>query len=396
MNSKKNICFVVNNFNVGGLEKVVLDLINHIDRNRFEMSVVCLDGAGKLFDQVNLDAGACLVLNKSHMIRTPVGTFDPASLWRMRGFFHERTIDIVHAHNMGPLAFGGVSARLCFRRPIVVYSEHNQFYSASPRARSKFALYIRLADHVVTVSHDLKRTLEQKVHPFGPIRVIHNGIDGSKFAMGAGDSGSEGWRASVRAELGVTPDQILIGAGVVLSKQKGLPYLLEAAREVIDNEPRALFALAGDGPLREELRRIAADYNLGDRFQFLGYRDDMPRIVAALDIYALSSLWEGLPLSLVEALAMGKPIVATQVGGNCEVVDDWKGGITVPARDATALARALLTVCQDENFRARCQIENRDRFEQHFSLQSMVKAHETLYEEVAGKKSILGWSRLEK
>ncbi|MCL2822536.1 MAG: glycosyltransferase [Polyangiaceae bacterium] len=380
--NKIGVCFVVNNFNVGGLEKVVLDLINNIDRDKFEPSVICIDGPGKIFDRVSLDDNACLVLDKSQSIKTPLGTFDPMSLWRMKQFFTKRCVKIVQAHNLGPLLFGGLSAHLGYQRPTMIYTEHNQFYSASPTARRKFIFYIRLADHVVAVSHDLQRTLAHRVKPTAPVHVIHNGIDGSRFDLGAGAVG----RDEVRAELGVGGGEILLGAGVVLSKQKGLEYLLEAARTVISEEPRARFVLAGDGPLREQLERKAGELGLGDRFRFLGYRSDMHRVISALDVYVLSSLWEGLPLALLEALAMGKPIVATRVGGNPEVVLDGVNGFIVPPRDVGALSHALLQVCRHDGFRESVRNVNRERFETHFSLQAMVKAHEKLFFEVASER----------
>jgi glycosyltransferase involved in cell wall biosynthesis len=375
MGSRVGVCFIVNNFNVGGLEKVVIDLVNHLDRNRFDVSVVCVDGHGTLFDRLRLDEGACLVLDKSHSMHTPVGTFDPKTLWRMRSFFARRDVSVIHAHNVGPLVFGGLASRLGLRRPTVVYSEHNQIYSAGRSGRRKFIFYVRLADHVVAVSHDLRRTLVSKVHPTVPVRVIHNGIDGTQFSMTSGEE--------VRRELGIGEEDILIGSGVVLSKQKGMPYLLRAAKGVIAREPRARFVVAGDGPLRKDLERSAAHLGLGDRFRFLGYRSDMPRVISAFDIYVLPSLWEGLPLALLEAMAMGKPIVATEVGGNPEVVQDGVNGFIVPRRDAASLQDALIRICRDDLFRRRAQRVNRSRFESDFSLTAMVNAHERLYEEVA-------------
>jgi glycosyltransferase involved in cell wall biosynthesis len=375
MGAKLGVCFIVNNFEVGGLEKVVIDLVNRLDRDRFDVSVACVDGHGALFDRLELDESACLVLDKSRAQRTPIGSFDPRLLWRMRSFLERRGVSIVHAHNVAPLVYGGIGSRLGWRRPTMVYSEHNQIYSASRSTRRKFIFYIRLADQVVAVSHDLKRTLANKIHPTSPVRVIHNGIDGSRFAMMDG--------TEVRRELGVSPREILIGSGVVLSKQKGIPYLLRAAKAVLAKEPRARFAIAGDGPLREELERTAQAMNLGGRFHFLGYRSDMPKVIAALDVYVLPSLWEGLPLALLEAMAMGKPIVATSVGGNPEIVEDGVNGYIVPPKDIAALESALLRTCQDDVFRERVRNLNRRKFESQFSLQAMVSAHEKLFIDVA-------------
>ena len=380
MGTKLSVCFVVNNLDVGGLEKVVIDLINHLDRDRFEPSVACLDGAGALFDRVDLDESACLVLDKSSARSTPIGSFDPRMISKLRRFFLCRNVGIVHAHNLAPLVYGGIAARLGWRRPIVVYSEHNQIYSASRSTRRKFIFYIRLADQVVAVSEDLDRTLARKVHPTGHVRVIYNGIDGTRFAMTDG--------GEVRRELGVADDEVLIGSGVVLSKQKGITYLLEAAKDVLDKTPRARFAVAGDGPLRAELEAKAKRLGLGDRFLFLGYRSDMPRVISALDVYVLPSLWEGLPLALLEAMAMGKPIVATRAGGNPEIVQDGVNGYVVPPKDVGALGRALIRVCGDDSFRQRVRGLNRDKFEAKFSLRAMVRAHEELYVDVAKPKRV--------
>lgn len=378
MRTKLSVCFVVNNLDVGGLEKVVIALINHLDRERFDPCVACLDGKGALFDRLELEEGACLVLDKSCARNTPVGSFDPRMLTKLHAFFLRRGVSVVHAHNLAPLVYGGIGARLGLRRPAVVYSEHNQIYSATKATRRKFIFYVRLADHVVAVSEDLQRTLESKVHPSGPIRVIHNGIDGTRFAVSDG--------VEVRRELGMGDDEILVGSGVVLSEQKGIPYLLEAARRVVSRQPRVRFAIAGDGPLREQLEATARRLDLADRFRFLGYRSDMPRVIAALDVYVLPSLWEGLPLALLEAMAMGKPIVATSVGGNPEIVENGINGYVVPPRDVHALEHALIRICADDSFRRRVRRVNRDKFEAMFSLRAMVRAHEELYVEVATPK----------
>ncbi len=372
MKPKHSICFIVNNFDVGGLEKVVIDLVNHLDRDRFDVSVVCVDGRGKLFDRLDLDESATLVLSKAPALHTSFGTIAPSVFWQLRSFLARRGVSILHAHNVAPLVYGGIAARSGWRRPTIVYSEHNQIYSASRKARRKFIFYVRLADQIVAVSHDLERTLRRKVHPTQPLQVIHNGIDGARFALADG--------SEVRRDLGVAPHDIVLGTGVVLSKQKGIPYLLRAARGVIAREPRAKFVIAGDGPQRQELERMAEDLGLGSRLRFLGYREDMPRIISALDVYVLPSLWEGLPLALLEAMAMGKPIVATDVGGNAEIVEDGVHGFIVPKGNADELQRGLLRACRGDAFRRRCWKANRDRFDACFSLDAMVGAHERLYD----------------
>jgi glycosyltransferase involved in cell wall biosynthesis len=366
---------VVNNLDVGGLEKVVISLLQHLDRTSFELSLICVNGPGKLFSEVDLPAEATLVLDKSGARTFGIVRFDPVLLARIRTFLERRHVDVIHAHNAAPLIYAGFASRLGGRRPTLVYSEHNQIYSASPVARLKFSAYVRLADVVVAVSHDLRRTLLRNAHLTCPVRVIHNGIDGARYRFSS--------ESTVRLDLGVAPDDFLVGTGVVLSKQKGIPYLLEAARRVLAEDTKARFVIAGDGPMRHELEQMAARLRLGDGVRFLGYRSDIPQFISALDLYVLPSLWEGLPLALLEAMAVGKPIVATQVGGNAEVVEDGVNGYVVPARDPVALARAILRVRRDPAFAEQVRDVNVHKFEVQFSVGAMVKAHERLFREVA-------------
>jgi glycosyltransferase involved in cell wall biosynthesis len=363
---------VVNNLDVGGLEKVVLDLLRGLPRHGVAPSLVCLSGRGALFDEVALDPADVLVLDKPPVLDLRARLRAPGVMARVARFLVGREIEVVHAHNLAPLLFAGIPARLLGPgRPAVVYSEHNQIHRSGPRARARFRQYARLADLVVAVSHDLGRTLRDGLRIRPPVEVIHNGIDGARF--------SGGDRAGFRAGLGLGPEELLVGTAVVLSEQKGLPYLLEAARQVRDRDPGVRFVVAGDGPARAGLERAAAALGLGDGLRFLGLRRDVPRIVAGLDVYVLPSLWEGLPLALLEALAAGLPIVATEVGGNPEIVTHGVNGLLVPPRDPRALAEAILALRGDARLRARVAASNTARFAREFSLEAMVAAHAALY-----------------
>jgi glycosyltransferase involved in cell wall biosynthesis len=255
-----------------------------------------------------------------------------------------------------------------------MYSEHNQIYSASPRLRRRFSYYLRLADHVVAVSHDLRRELKERAGA-GTVDVIHNGIDSVPVTPGSRDR--------IRAELGARSDDVLIGTVAVLSRQKGIAHLLEAAAQVAPRLPAAKFVVVGDGPLRESLAAQAAEAGLVGRVIFTGYRKDIPLLMDALDIYAQPSLWEGLPLVLLEALRAGKPIVATKVGGNPEVVEHERNGLLVEPGDAAALAGAIVRVATDEQFRAAVPGVNVAKFQRDFALDSMVAAHVNAYSRLA-------------
>ncbi|MCU0684577.1 MAG: glycosyltransferase [Polyangiaceae bacterium] len=367
------VCFVVNNLDVGGLEKVALSLVNRLDRERFDPALVCLLGEGKLYHDLDLPRDRVLVVNKGR--RLPPLDFDPTVLGVIAQFLRASQVDVIHAHNVAPLVFGGLARRLAWSRAPLVYSEHNQIYSATPAQRRKFRVYVRLADHVVAVSEDLRASLARDFALRS--RVIYNGVDGARFRH------DPAARERLRRELGCAEGEFFIGTGVVLSEQKGVSFLLGAARRVLALAPEARFAIAGEGPSRPELERRAAELGLGDRLRFLGYRRDIPEFLSAIDLYVLPSLWEGLPLSLLEALAAGKPVVATAVGGNAEIIEPGVNGWLVPARNEAALADAILRVRGDAALRASAAVRGRERFERFFSVEAMVSAHQRLYAEVA-------------
>ncbi|MBI5070614.1 MAG: glycosyltransferase family 4 protein [Deltaproteobacteria bacterium] len=374
------VCMVVNNLDVGGLEKVVLSLARHLPAAEVELSLVCLSGPGKLFGDLPLPPGACLVLDKRAEVNAAERLRTPLLLARIARFLRARRVEVVHTHNLAPLLYGGLAARLLGPwRPAVAYSEHNQVYRAGGRALRRFGRYLRLADEVVAVSHDLRKTLVEKLQVARTVRVLHNGIDPGAFVGADAEA--------VERELGRREGEFLVGTAVVLSEQKGIRYLLEAARLVREADPSIRFVVAGDGPLRGELEAQARDMGLGDGVRFLGYRRDVPQLIAALDAYVLPSLWEGLPLALLEALAGGKPILATTVGGNPEVVTDRENGLLFPPRDPGAIARAVLEIRRDPALRRRMREANVEKFRRSFSVASMAGAHVELYRELAARGS---------
>lgn len=380
--SKPNVCMVVNNLEVGGLEKVVLSLLDRLGDHGFDLSLICLDGEGRLFPEVKLPRSRCLVITKDLRPVLPGLKSDPEALLWIRRFFHQRAVDIVHVHNRAPLIFAGMAARLLRNRPMVVYSEHNQINRAKGFDRRKFGYYAYLADEMVAVSHDLRRILVDDVKVRAPVRVIHNGIDGTRFTRAL----HSGARGRTRAELGIGEQDFVFGCAVVHIEQKGLRYLIEAAPEVLRRAPEARFVVAGDGPLRGELQQRAQAAGLGDRMIFPGYRSDVPDLVAAFDAYVLPSLWEGLPLALLEALALGKPIVASRVGGVPEIVEHGVDGFLVPPRDPGALVEHLARVARDGELRERARTRSPAKFTEQFSVEAMVDAHVRLFDELVARR----------
>jgi len=368
---------VIYSLEVGGLEKVALSLTRALDAQRFASYVVALNGHGPLRHDIPVAADRCLLLESAADAWLPQRPLDVRKLLRIRRFLRHHEIDVVHLHNAAPLFYGGLAARLLRKRPRIIYSEHNQVYRASSRFKRQFRQYLRLADKTIAVSADLQRYLTDTLRVPVTVDVIHNGISAPRYDR-------EGMLA-LREAYGLGPEHTVIGTAVVLSEQKGLTYLLEAVAPVVRAVPHARFVIAGDGSSRQALEEQARAAGLTPYVKFIGHQREVAKVISAFDIYVLPSLWEGLPLALLEGLALGKPIVATSVGGNPEIVEDGVNGYLVPPREPGLLAAALIRTCSDEPFRRRASAQNRLKFGREFSLSSMVDAHEQLYESIVAE-----------
>ena len=185
--------------------------------------------------------------------------------------------------------------------------------------------------------------------------------------------------AAARHELGVAPDEFLVGSVTRLHDSKGNSYLVEAAQKVLQQRPKTRFVVFGEGPLRPELEAQARALGLGDRFAFTGFARDVARVVSAFDVSVFPSLWEGTPLTVFEALAMGKPIVATDADGLVDVLTHERDAVIVPKRDADALAAGLVRLIDSPEDRARLSVHARVTGRQ-YDIAAFVRKMERLYD----------------
>lgn len=280
--------------------------------------------------------------------------------------------DVVHVHGWGcgidpP---GGLRwARA--RRFAVAYTEHN---SPPPLAddAAQPPSWLNLADIVIACSHAGARGLQQVCCAEKPIVVIPYSVADPTEIIGSSPS-------QVRDHRTVT----ITCLARLSTQQKGQHYLLQAARMVVDEHPRTRFLFAGNGESRAALEQLTRDLDLEGNVTFLGVvsRERLNWLMAESDIMVLPSLWEGLPVSIIESMAFGKPVVATNVGGNPELVSDGQSGLIVPARDPSALAIALERLVADPELRARMGTAARQRFESgHFDPGSVAAATCAAYE----------------
>lgn len=285
-------------------------------------------------------------------------------------FLREARPAIFHAHLNWPLACSdALMAAALASVPGVVATQQLFVRLRSRRRIFRHKLLSLAVDRYIAVSHHMARLLRE-VCVFGgrKVRVVHNGIAMQTFER---DS-----RLDLRRSLTGDEDRPIVLTLARLAEQKGIGYLIEAAARV----PEALFAVAGDGPERAALEAKAHVLGLGDRVLFLGHRRDTPDLLASCDLFVLPSLYEGLPVSILEAMASAKPVVATAVGGTDEAVEDGVTGLLVAPSNPAALAEAIRKVLADRPLAERLGAEGRRRVQRRFSAEAVVAGTTEVYE----------------
>jgi glycosyltransferase involved in cell wall biosynthesis len=305
------------------------------------------------------------------------GKFDPRILGDLVDLARERKARILHVHGYAAADFG----RLAARRAGAALVLHEHF--ADPRMpgyqRVADRLLSGLTDRAIAVSGStLEFLVKDRAVPRERCRLIWNGAPLDDFAPVPRERA-----LAARAGLGLPADAVVVGSIGRLNEQKGHRFLLDAAALL---PPAVRILLAGDGDLMEPLRAQAAALGLGDRVVFAGHRSDVQDLLGALDVFCISSLYEGTPLALFEAMAAGKAIVSTAVDGCREVLRDGDNGLLVPPRDAPALARALSRVVEDAALRARlaaAALGDSARYD----IRACVDAMQDLYDEVLAERA---------
>jgi glycosyltransferase involved in cell wall biosynthesis len=363
---------------LGGGQTALLLLAENLDRGLFDVAVASAAG-GPLVDRAE-ERGLWhlgVPLEKKIALR---------SVGKIAAILEENNVDIVHTHGGYAGLYGRWAARRC-RTPVIVHTLHGIHYLRyrNPAVRQLFMNLerrcSRFTDRLILVSHaDLGRAIKHRLAPQDRMVVILNGI-------ALPESLSAESREIKRRELNLEPGRPVVGTVARLHRQKGILYLLHAAPMIMERFPEARIVVVGDGPLGRRLRRRARALGLGDRVLFLGARTDAREVMALFDIFVLPSLWEGLPLVLVEAAALGKPIVSTAVDGANEVIDDGKTGVLVPPRAPHAIAEAVIALLADRTKASRLAERAKAVIPARFPLQRMIEQTQTLYLKLYAQKT---------
>lgn len=275
---------------------------------------------------------------------------DPRWILRLRSLLGRERFDVVHTHSPVVAAAVRLAARTLRPRPALVYTEHNRWPRHARSTRLANRLTFGLDDAQLAVSDDVRSTI-----PSGHRRRVETLIHGTDLDAVRGAITS---RSAVRKELGLADDRVVVGIVANFRREKAYEVFLDAAAKAILRNPSLDFVSVGQGPLEDEMRQRLADMTrdepaIAGRIQLLGYRDDAIRVMSGFDVFTLTSDHEGLPVSLMDALALGLPTVATAVGGIPQAIANDTHGLLVPARNSSALADAYVRIAEDADLRAR-------------------------------------------
>jgi len=363
----------------GGGETYLFVLADRLPRDRYVLCVLCPSEG--LFSERLREIGVQVVPFEIPRL------LSPAALLRLIRLLRQHRPDIVQSHGARPNLYAALAGRWA-RVPIIVSTIHNSLYDypVSSIRRSLYLLGERLtfalSDRTVCVAEALAQDLmERSGRNPRKVQVIQNGVDLEAFDPKLVD------RWKVRSEFGLEEHTPLIGIVGRMTPQKGHLDFLTALGQIKAVIPTIRALIVGDGPLRPTLVQYARTHRLDDCCIFTGMREDIPAIIGALDVVAIPSLSEGLPFTLLEAMAMGKPVVTTRVNGVAEVVEDGITALLVPPQAPDMLARAVIALLKNKELSSRLGATARQQAEQRFGMERMIQGVEALYEELLAQRA---------
>ena len=360
------LTYVINSLTVGGAEKLLLATVKKLNKKKFDITVCSLmkeNNLAKDFEQIGVKVLRLNMFNKR----------DIRGFLKLYNYFRTQKIDIVHTHLTEADIFGRFAALLA-KVPVIISTEHSvdEWKVHPKKVKAKIRLLLNkiaanFSNGIVTVSDKVKYHLikYENLNP-AKIYVIKNGIEIAE---------KEDFFVS-----GKKKDTIVIGSVGRLCKEKGYDYLLKAFGRVKKKFSNAKLKLAGDGPLRWPLEELAHELHISADVSFLGVLDNVAAFLNEIDVFVLSSIQEGLPLSLLEAMAAEKTVITTAVGGIPEVVNNGIDAVLIPPANVEALENAIISVIKNGDRREDLGRNARTKILKQFNINKMVDELELLYD----------------
>jgi glycosyltransferase involved in cell wall biosynthesis len=381
------VCHVITKLELGGAQEVALQVVSGLDRGRFR-AVLMAGPGGLLLDEAKTLPGVEVRIIPS-LVREIHPFKDLRALVQLIRAFRQLRPAIVHTHSSKAGIIGRLAAWMA-GVPAIVHTIHGYGITPgqAPWTRRILIAVERLVGHVTTfwiaVSNaDLNQGLQWRLFTKRTVLLTRPGIDPKPFALIA----KGGVRDRLRLEFGAGPSSILIGTVSCLKPQKAPEDFVRVAALIAQEFPEARFVLAGDGELRDRVEQLVRENRLCDRFRLLGWRRDIPLLMSALDVFALTSRWEGLPCVLLEARAAAIPVVATDVGGAREAIEEGVHGWLCPVGDIEGMARQVGRILREGGRAARLAGRS-EPFPEEFTISETVRRYQELYKRLLGDPAV--------
>lgn len=377
---KANVLYVITKLELGGAQKHLLWLIENLDEQRYSIFLFTAHKGELLSEALSLNG---LKVKTSRFLERPIHPFkDLLALFEICNFIKRNNIDIVHTHSSKAGILGRLAAKLTNTK-IIVHTVHGwSFNDYQPFflrriyiALERFAA--RFSDKLIVVSYyDKEKGLKNRIGNNNKYTLIRYGINAEEFNIN--DCGA-------RKELGLNNKDLAVGMISCFKPQKSPQDFVRLAKLVNRDFPYVRFVLVGDGVLRRKIERLITRLKLTNTVILTGWRRDIPRILSAMDIFVLTSLWEGLPITALEAIAACRPVAATDTGGISEVIRDGETGFLVPPKDMNGLAGKLRMLLRDETLRRQIAQSAKNSLNSDFAVRHMTENVQDLYERLIGR-----------
>ena len=366
MDRKIRIGFVIGQLHTGGYERQLYELATRMPGGACEPFVYCLSEKVEPFGRRLQEAGIPLRVIPRRR------SYELSRALRTARLIRQDRIDVVHSWAPGTNLYAGLAVLLAGNRPLVASN-----WGTNPSPNSLITLLDRLAlklSSQIVVNSEIGREFTSRVYGVSPDRilVVRNWLDNSRFELPVD-------AAAVRTSLGLPTGVPVAGFVGRLSSEKGISLFLDVAHDVAARLPECRFLVAGDGPLLEAMKKKAQNLEIPDRVLFAGFREDIPRVLAAMDLMVLTSTWEGLPNAILEAMAAGKPVIATRVGGCAELIEHGATGYLTDPGDREALTRRVAEVLSSPDRGRGLGEAGRRRAVSEFSANDLLLIMERIY-----------------
>ncbi len=378
---KIQVLYVITKLELGGAQKQLLSLINHLDKDKFRVFLFTAQ-KGLLIPEASSING--LTVKKSRWLERSINHVkDLLVLIEIYLFIKKNNIEFVHTHSSKAGILGRIAARLA-KAKVVIHTVHGwSFNDYQPKVKKLCFIWLerltaRFTDKLIVVSnYDLQSGINVSIGRKEQYEVIRYGIDYLEFNSSGQD---------LRKELGIEINDLVVGMVACFKPQKAPQDFIKLAFLINKDFPNVKFILAGDGILRKKIERLISAAKLQKQVFLMRWRRDIPRILSAIDVFVLTSLWEGLPISVLEAMVSSKPVVSTDTGGVRELVFGGRTGFLVPRHDMEKMSERVVGLLENEGLRKQIGIGSKISLGDSYCLANMIKNTENLYQELIFKK----------